>query len=88
MTFEDVVNDWKSHDDWQFADKEACWKFMFENGQESLRQQLAEREKQVTLLRDAMQGAWKDGYCFVGPEGQTDEQKAFEQALTTTEPKP
>ena len=41
MTFEDVVNDWKSHDDWQFADKEACWKFMFENGQESLRQQLA-----------------------------------------------
>ena len=49
---------------------------------------MGELRQQVTLLRDAMQGAWKDGYCFVGPEGQTDEQKAFEQALTTTEPKP
>ena len=57
-----------------------------ENAQ--LSQQLADSQKQVTLLREAMQGAWKDGYCFVGPEGQTDEQKAFEQALTTTEPKP
>ena len=49
---------------------------------------MGELRQQVTLLRDAMQGAWKDGYCFVGPEGQTDEQKAFEQALAATEPKP
>ena len=48
---------------------------------------MGELHKQVTLLREAMQGAWKDGYCFVGPEGQTDEQKAFEQALTATAPK-
>ena len=53
-----------------------------ENAQ--LSQQLADSQKQVTLLREAMQGAWKDGYCFVGLEGQTDEQKAFEQALAAT----
>ena len=54
-----------------------------ENAQ--LSQQLADSQKQVTLLREAMQGVWKDGYCFVGPEGQTDEQKAFEQALAATD---
>ena len=41
MTYEDAVDDWKSNDEWQFADRDACWRFMFEKGQESLRQQLA-----------------------------------------------
>ena len=57
---------------------------------EAMRNAVLERDKlraQGTLLREAMQGAWKDGYCFVGPECQTDEQKAFEQALAATAPK-
>lgn len=41
MTFEDAVEDWKVNDEWRFADREAAWRFMFERGQESLRQQLA-----------------------------------------------
>ena len=28
----DAIADWKSNDDWQFADKEAAWKFFFQAG--------------------------------------------------------
>ena len=41
MTTQDAFDEWMAHDEWQFADREACWKFMFEKGEESLRQQLA-----------------------------------------------
>lgn len=41
MTVQDAFDEWVAHDEWQFADREACWKFMFEKGQESIRQQLA-----------------------------------------------
>lgn len=34
--FEKAVYDWKSHDEWQFADTEACWKFMFNAGRASV----------------------------------------------------
>ncbi len=41
MTARDAFDEWMANDEWQFADREACWKFMFEKGQESMRQQLA-----------------------------------------------
>jgi hypothetical protein len=41
MTAQDAFDEWMAHDEWQFADREACWKFMFEKGKESMRQQLA-----------------------------------------------
>ena len=41
MTAQDAFDEWMANDEWQFADREACWKFMFEKGQESMRQQLA-----------------------------------------------
>jgi hypothetical protein len=30
--FEQAVYEWKAHGEWQFADREAAWKFMFEAG--------------------------------------------------------
>ena len=41
MTTQDAFDEWMAHDEWQFADREACWKFMFDKGKESMRQQLA-----------------------------------------------
>lgn len=35
MNFIDAVEDWKSNDEWQYADKEAAWKFFFAAGKES-----------------------------------------------------
>ena len=35
-TFEDTVTDWESHDDWQYADKEAERKYFFLAGQRSI----------------------------------------------------
>ena len=35
MNFIDAVGDWKSNDEWQYADKEAAWKFFFAAGKES-----------------------------------------------------
>jgi hypothetical protein len=60
---------------------------------ESLRQQLTSRDaevallrQQVTLLRDAMEAAWQDGYAFCGAEGLSDAQKQFQSAFAATEP--
>lgn len=49
MTYKDAVDDWKSNDEWQFVDKEACWRFMFVKGQESMRQQLAAETMRVEI---------------------------------------
>ena len=35
MDFEQAVEDWKAHDQWEFADKEAAWGFFFMAGRES-----------------------------------------------------
>ena len=35
MNFIDAVGDWKSNDEWWYADKEAAWKFFFATGKES-----------------------------------------------------
>ena len=35
MNFIEVVEDWKSNDEWRYADKEAAWKFFFAAGKES-----------------------------------------------------
>ena len=35
MDFERAVEDWKAHDQWEFADKEAAWGFFFMSGRES-----------------------------------------------------
>ncbi len=35
MDFEQSVEDWKAHDQWEFADKEAAWGFFFMAGRES-----------------------------------------------------
>ena len=35
MNFIEVVEDWKSNDEWHFADKEAAWKFFFAAGKEA-----------------------------------------------------
>lgn len=35
MNFIDAVGDWKSNDEWRYADKEAAWKFFFAAGKES-----------------------------------------------------
>ena len=43
--------------------------------------------QQVTLLRDAMEAAWQDGYAFCGAEGLSDAQKQFQSAFSATEPK-
>jgi len=42
MTFEEAVEEYKSFDDWKYADREAAWKWMYERGRESAT--LAERE--------------------------------------------
>lgn len=31
--FEQAKEDWLSHDDWQYADRDACWKFFYSAGQ-------------------------------------------------------
>jgi len=49
--------------------------------------ELKESRQQVTLLRDAMEAAWQDGYGFCGAEGLSDAQKQFQAALAATEPK-
>lgn len=38
----DAISDWKSNDDWQFADKEAAWKFFFQAGAASRDVEIAE----------------------------------------------
>ena len=35
MNFIEAVGDWKSNDEWRYADKEAAWKFFFAAGKES-----------------------------------------------------
>lgn len=35
MDFEQAVEDWKAHDQWEFADKQAAWGFFFMAGRES-----------------------------------------------------
>ena len=35
MDFEQAVEDWKAHDQWEFADKKADWRFFFMAGRES-----------------------------------------------------
>lgn len=50
--------------------------------------ELEESRQQVTLLRDAMEAAWHDGYAFCGAEGLTDAQKQFKAVFAATEPKP
>ena len=35
MNFFEAVEDWKSNDEWRYADKEAAWKFFFAAGKES-----------------------------------------------------
>lgn len=67
----------------------------FKHGQDAY-QQLFNDEKtenirmrqQVTLLRDAMEAAWQDGYGFCGAEGLSDAQKQFQSVFAATEPKP
>jgi len=31
--FEQAKEDWMAHDDWQYADRDACWKFFYSAGQ-------------------------------------------------------
>lgn len=50
-------------------------------------ERIEELEAEIKRLREALEGAWSDGYCFCGPEGYTDQQKAVQAALTTTESK-
>ena len=40
----DAIAGWKSNDDWQFADKEAAWKFFFQAG-------AASRDAEVARLK-------------------------------------
>ena len=40
----DAIADWKSNDDWQFADKEAAWKFFFQAG-------AASRDAEIARLK-------------------------------------
>lgn len=51
------------------------------------RRRIEQLEAEKERLREALEGAWSDGYCFCGPEGYTDQQKAVQAALTTTESK-
>ena len=55
MTAQDAFDEWMAHDEWQFADREACWKFMFEKGKESMRQQLAAAIAACRLKDEALQ---------------------------------
>lgn len=38
--FEQAMEDWLAHDDWQFADREAAWKFFFLAGRASVLDEL------------------------------------------------
>lgn len=38
--FEQAMEDWLAHDDWQFADREAAWKFFFLAGRASVLEQM------------------------------------------------
>ena len=51
-------------------------------------ERIEELERQVKMLRIAMENAWEDGYCFCGAEGLSDAQKQFQRVFAVTEPKP
>lgn len=65
MTTQDAFDEWMAHDEWQFADREACWKFMFEKGEESMRQQLAAAIAACKLKDEALEQLLDD----MGEEG-------------------
>ena len=46
-TAEDAIEAWKTHDGWEFADREAAWKWMFAQGRQAGR--LDEREECALL---------------------------------------
>jgi len=47
----DAIADWKSNDEWKFADKEAAWKFFFQAG-------VASRDAEVAELQKAIDENW------------------------------
>jgi hypothetical protein len=65
--FEKSKYEWEAHDDWRYADREACWKFFFKAGRQSM---LDELEHVGHLFRDdpkfmAMPGS---GFSFNYPD--------------------
>ena len=53
-TAADAAEAYKSFDDWQYADREAAWKWMFEQGQ------AAERERICVAIKE------EDDHCSTG----------------------
>ena len=50
----DAIADWKSNDGWQFADKEAAWKFFFTAGAASRDAEIAELVAALALKDEAI----------------------------------
>ena len=59
MTFENAIEDWESHDDWRYADRDAERKFFYLAGQASAEQRVKELEGDCAILRHAYAEAIK-----------------------------
>lgn len=65
MTFEDAVEEYKTLGDWQYADREAAWKWMYECGAQAERNALDEliaAMKPVLAISDRKHDAWDHAY--------------------------
>jgi len=68
-TAEEAADEYKSYDAWQYADREAAWKWMFDRGVEAgnahIYLQAAERieadAQEIAALRDQLKGRWNAG---------------------------
>ena len=49
LTAEEAADMYKSYDDWQYADREATWKWMFERGKEAGDAHIYEAEAQQLI---------------------------------------
>ena len=76
MNFIEAVGDWKSNDEWRYADKEAAWKFFFAAGKESSQTVISaqcvkmsqyesiifELRNQLSALKEENETAWAQAH--------------------------
>jgi len=75
--FEQAKEDWLSHDDWQYADRDACWKFFYAAGQAELVALRAE----ITCEEKRFSDLW-ESYCAKC----ADNERLLEAALNVVRP--
>lgn len=80
MTTQDAFDEWMAHDEWQFADREACWKFMFEKGEESMRQQLSAALVACKLKDEALRESGRI-YCTMIGNDFMNQPSMFERTI-------